>query len=161
MVRETHQFAVVLLSSILILHPALAAARDAKRPNEFKDVKLLVKTGDKIKETDVAIIFQQSRLVIRSRELDVNMKVFPYGEIKSADYSYSTHPLWRSGSGAAGVVNVFALPVFWMKGKKHWLSIKAAGDFGVLRLDKGNHEPIIAAFERYTKKKVHNLGEEK
>jgi hypothetical protein len=161
MARRTRQLAAALLGSFLILPPASGAARDAKRPNEFSDVKLLVKTGDKIKETDVVIIFQASRLVIRSQELGVNMKLFPYSEMISADYSYSTHPLWRSGSGASGVINVLALPVFWMKGKKHWLSIKTAGDFGVLRLDKDNRGPIITAFEKHTKKKVHDLGEEK
>ena len=161
MKQKPQQLTKLILSGIILLHPLLTATAIPENPRVFKNVKLLVKTGDKIKETDAVISFERARMVIRSAELGVHLKAFPYSEIKNADYSYSTHPLWQTGEGAGRVVHVFALPVFFMKGKKHWLSIKTTKDYAVLHLDKNNYQNIIPAFETHTKVKVAHLGEEK
>ena len=56
---------------------------------------------------------------------------------------------------------MFALPVFFMKGKKHWLTLAAERDFAVLRLDKGNYKLVLPAVEMHTGRKVETASEEK
>ena len=70
-------------------------------------------------------------------------------------------PRWKSGIGLAVAFGIFALPVFFMKGKKHWLTIAAEGDFAVLRLDKNNYRIILPTFEARTGKRVEAVAEEK
>jgi hypothetical protein len=152
--------AAALLIVLLGGHAVLAAA---PRPESesYTKLKLLLPKGEKIEEHDVAVLFESSRVVIRSRESGRDLKVFSYANIKSAEYSYSNHPRWKTGAGVAAAVGVFAIPIFFMKGKKHWLSIQAGSDYGVLRLDKSQMKVFIAAFESHTKVKIETVGEEK
>jgi hypothetical protein len=75
------------------------------------------------------------------------LKSLPYAEIKEAQYSFSKSPRWKSGAGAAVAIGIFAIPLFFMKGKKHWLTIQVEGDYVVLKLDKKIFRELIVAFE--------------
>ena len=80
----------------------------------------------------------------------------PYDALTSATYSYSKHPRWKTGTALLIPFGVFAVPFFFMKGKKHWLSMTFEGvvdnpeGFLYLRLDKNNYLQIIAAIEGQT-----------
>lgn len=129
--------------------------------DQFHKVKLMVNTGDKPAETDVTLFLEPDRLVVRSKAGGAELKSFPYSAVKAAEYSYSKSPRWKSGVGAAVAVGIFALPIFFMKGKKHWLTIHAENDYALLRLDKGNYKIILPAFEARTGVKVETVAEEK
>jgi hypothetical protein len=126
----------------------------------FTNIKLIVNTGDKGEEQDAVLRFESDRLVVFSTS-GVVLKTLPFAEIKSAEYSYSKSPRWKSGIGAAIAVGVFAIPIFFMKGKKHWLTIAGEKDFAVLRLDKNNYRLILPTFETKTGKRVEALADEK
>ena len=126
----------------------------------FTNVKLMVNTGEEADEQEAVLRFEDSSLVIYGRGGAV-LKSFTYADIKGAEYSYSKSPRWKSGIGAAIAVGVFALPIFFMKGKKHWLTIAVEKDFAVLRLDKKNYKLILPAFEARTGKRVEAVAEEK
>jgi hypothetical protein len=100
-------------------------------------------------------------LLIQSRKGGSELKNFAYADIKSAEYSYSKHPRWRAGAAAAIAIGIFALPLFFMKGKKHWLTVRTEKDFAVLRLDKDNYKIILPTFEARTGRKVETVGEDK
>ncbi len=117
--------------------------------------------GDKADEKSVRLIFDRDRLVVEADKGSTVFKSFPYASIKSADYSYSKHPRWKAGLGAAIVLGVFALPIFFMKSKKHWLTIKTADDFAILRLDKNNYKIILPTLETSTGKKVETVADDK
>ena len=80
----------------------------------------------------------------------------PYDAMTSVTYSYSKHPRWKTGTALLIPFGVFAVPFFFMKGKKHWLSVTFEGvpnhpeGFVYLRLDKNNYLQIIAAIEGQT-----------
>lgn len=80
----------------------------------------------------------------------------PYDALTSATYSYSKHARWKTGTALLIPFGVFAVPFFFMKGKKHWLSMTFEGvadnpeGFLYLRLDKNNYLQIIAAIEGQT-----------
>ena len=88
------------------------------------------------------------------------LETMAYDRIKEAQYSFSKSPRWKSGAGAAVVIGVFAIPLFFMKGKKHWLTIQQEGDYVVLKLDKKIHRELIAAFEAKSGVEVERLKDE-
>ena len=127
----------------------------------FDKVDMLVQKGDKTEEKSVRLIFDGNAVVIESDKGETVYKSFPYASIKSAEYSYSKQPRWKTAIGAAILIGVFALPLFFMKGKKHWLTIKTADDFAILHLDKNNYKVILPTFETSTGKNVDTVAEEK
>jgi hypothetical protein len=134
-----------------------AESVEQAQPNPLSyPVKLVVSEGEKIKEQDAALIFDSGRLVVRSRGSALDLKAFPYSAIRTVAYSYSSHPLYRTSSGPTAI---FAIPLFFVKGKKHWLSIRAGEDFGVVRMEKENYTSIISALELRAGLDVEMLGE--
>ena len=127
----------------------------------FKDVDLMVPKGDKSESKSVRMLFDGQYLVIDADGGEKIYKEFPYANIVSAEYSYSSSPRWKTAIGAAVLIGVFALPIFFMKGRKHWLTIKTANDFAILRLDKDNYKMILATFETTVGKKIETVGDEK
>lgn len=126
----------------------------------FRNVKLMVNTGEKAEEQDAVLHFGEDAVTVHGKGGAI-LKTFKYTDIKGGEYSYSKSPRWKSGIGAAIAVGVFALPVFFMNGKKHWLTIAAEKDFAVLRPDKTNYKLILPAFEARTGKTVEAVAEEK
>ncbi len=146
-----HVVAVLVVCALL----AQTAVADT-----FTNVKLIVNTGDKGEEQEAVLHFDETALVVRSRSGAV-LKTLAYADIKGADYAYAKSPRWKSGIGLAVAFGIFALPVFFMKGKKHWLTIAAEKDFAVLRLDKNNYRIILPTFEARTGKRVEAVADEK
>ncbi len=155
MVRKLTAFAVVV--AIGSLHTSLAAQAAG---DQFHKIKLLVNTGTKPAETDVTLRLENDRVVLTARDGGAELKSLPYKHIKSAEYSYSKSPRWKSGIGAAVAVGLFALPIFFMKGKKHWLTVHGEGDFALLRLDKNNYKIILPAFEARSGVTVETVAEQ-
>ncbi len=124
-----------------------SSARKGGPPQQFDNVKLLLSTGGEAKETDALLKLEDGKLVVQSKKEGVLLKEIAYDDIKSAQYTYSRHPRWKEGIGFAVAVGVFAAPIFFMKGKKHWLTLQTASDYALLRLDKNNYQIVILALE--------------
>ena len=89
------------------------------------------------------------------------LKEIPYHKIKTAQYSFSEHRRWRAGIAVAVVANVFAAPLFFMKGKKHWLVFETDDEDQVaLHLDKKNYQAILATIESKAKLKIEGFTED-
>jgi len=90
----------------------------------------------------------------------------PYDAMTTATYSYSKHPRWKTGTALIIPFGVFAVPFFFLKGKKHWLAVTFADvaehpeGFLYLRLDKSNYLQIIAAIEGQTGMTVERVDEQ-
>ena len=150
----SHIRRIAAVMVVVVLTQSLAVA------DTFTNVTLMVSTGDSAEEQDAVLRFESDRLVIYGKG-GVVLKTMPFAEIKAAEYSYSKSPRWKSGIGAAIAVGVFAIPIFFMKGKKHWLTIAGEHDFAVLRLDKKNYRLILPTFETRTGKRVETVTDEK
>ena len=144
--------ASLVIASLLLQSTAMA--------DTFRNVRLVVNTGEKAEEVDAVLRFEDDAVVIYGKG-GRPLKTLAYAGIKGAEYSYAKGPRWKSGIGLAVAVGVFALPVFFMKGKKHWLTIAAEQDFAVIRLDKKNYKLILPTFEALTGKRIQSLSEEK
>ncbi|MEK6411074.1 MAG: hypothetical protein AABN34_29480 [Acidobacteriota bacterium] len=152
---------LVIVFALISAPLSVAQENAAKGPDVFQNVQMLIPHGNKVDQIAVRIQFNEGSLTIESRKGDSVLKDFKYSEIKSAEYSYSKHPRWKTGLAAAAVLNIFALPIFFMKGKKHWLTVKTDKDYAVLRLDKNNYKVILPIFETRSGVKVETLGEDK
>jgi hypothetical protein len=127
----------------------------------FKDIDLLVPKGDKSETKSVRLLFDRGNLILDGDRGEKIYKQFPYAQIVSGEYSYSTSPRWKEAVGAALLIGVFAVPILFMKSKKHWLTVKTANDFAILRLDKDNYKMVLATFETSTGQKVQTVNEGK
>jgi hypothetical protein len=122
------------------------AAVEPPPPEEFQKVRILTQEGEESKETDAVLVLEQDRLVVRAKKGGTELKFLSFRDIRSAEYSYSRHPRWKEGMGAAVAVGIFAAPIFFLKGKKHWLTVQTEDDYVVLRLDKNNYELVCLSF---------------
>jgi hypothetical protein len=128
---------------------------------QFHNVKLMVSTGSGTEPTESIIVLDQDTFVVRAKNGGATLKTLPYARIKSAEYSYSKTPRWKSGAASAFAVGIFALPIFFMKGKKHWLTVGGEGDYALMQLDKNNYKIILPAFTAKTGIQVVTVAEEK
>lgn len=172
---------VIFLLVLALVGTSMGEARAWQNAVEFDDVTLLVLKDKKIETVPVRLRLTHEALVMETRKsLSGVLKQFPFGEIKSAEYSYSQHPRWKEGLGASAVgvslvgislgaaalgpLAVFvAIPIFIkttrMKGKKHWLTIKTEQDFAVLQLDKKNYRMLLPSLETRAKIKIETVAE--
>jgi hypothetical protein len=141
----------------------------ANRTLGWRNVDLIVESGGESEDYDVQLILDPTAKMVIVAEEDRPTRTryaeVPYSAIKTVSYSRSEHPRWKSGAGVAVAVGIFALPIFFMKGKKHWLTItheSADNPEGYLhlRLDKDNYQEIIAAMEAQTGLRIERIEEE-
>jgi hypothetical protein len=128
---------------------------------QFQKVKMLVAGTEKTSEMEVILSLEDAQLVVLSKESLNQMKSLNYKDIKSAEYSFSKTPKWKSGSVADATISVLSMPVNVFKGKQHWLKVRTANDYAVLQLEKNDYRLIITAFETRSGVKVEILPEEK
>ena len=124
-----------------------APVRRSGPTQRFDKIKLMVSTGGETDEAEAVLSLEGDKLLVKSKDEGALLKEIAYDDIEAAQYSYSKHPRWKEGVGFAVAVGVFATPIFFMKGKKHWLTLQTADDFALLRLDKNNYQIVILALE--------------
>jgi hypothetical protein len=123
-------------------------------PQSFPKAKLNLQVGEKKKEIDATVKYEQDALVLVDKKTEVAVKTFPYTNIKGAEYSYSKSPRWKTA--------ILVSPLFlFTSGKKHWFAVQANDDYAVMQLDKTNYKLILAAFEAKTGKEVEILEDSK
>lgn len=128
---------------------------------QFQKVGMMVVGSEKAREENVVLSLEETQLIVLNKESLSQLKALPYKEIKAAEYSYSKAPRWKSAGVAAVAIGVLAVPLFFLKGKKHWLTVHTATDYAVLHLDKNDYRLIITAFETRSGVKVEVLPDEK
>ena len=141
---------LVVLSLVTSVLAQRAMNEVFHKEKTYRKIKYVIPDDDKGKAMNATLILRFDHLEVRTHRGEP-LKKFAYTAIASADYSFSKHPRWKSGVGAAVAVGVFAIPIFFMKGKKHWYTVQTEEDFAVLRLDKNNYRQVTAAVENKIK----------
>jgi hypothetical protein len=122
---------------------------------EFKDAELQTQQGDKTKQTDCTLRYEDDHLVIvldkKRPEKNITLR---YADITSGDYVFGKSPR----VSAALLVSPFFL---FSSSKSHWLTVKTKDDFALLRLDKSNYKLAIAELEKRAHLTVTSIGEAK
>lgn len=144
-------FALLAVAAFFVDVPVQVAKPSA---HDFRDARLTVTAGEKFTEVDATLRFTDDRLEFVNPKTQQAHRTFSYAECKSAEYSYSKSPRWKTA--------IFVSPfLFLSQGKKHWFLVKTASDYALVRLDKGNYKLILAEFETRTGLKVEAEGENK
>ena len=114
-------------------HPEPLPPPYATLPSEqFDQAKLLLPDGDKYKETDVSLRFMPEGIYIDSRKDHDGLRVVRYEQIQYCEYAYAERR------------NINSL---FKKRKHHWLTVYAATEKLILRLDEGNYQAVLQAMK--------------
>jgi len=124
----------------------------------FKDAKIREQIGDKTKDSDAVLMYNDAALVIHASDSSVKkphiLKTITYADVTAAEYTFGKSPR----VSAALLVS----PLFlFNSSKSHWLTVHTGTDYAVLRLEKNNYKLVLAEFEKRTGKKVEAIGEDK
>lgn len=154
--------AVLLLVSILF-----SSARAVPPVASFDNIELLQPDGEKIRETAVRVHFDEDAMRIVSRSKGTVLKEWRYDRIKSAEYSYTKNPRWKTGLGLGAASVVFplllivAIPVAFTKHRRHWVTIQTEDDYAVLKVSKSVRKVFMPTFETRTSVSIKALGDDK
>lgn len=148
-----HTSRLVITGCIFVMAASLLLGQTPP-PREFDDAKLTVSDGDKTHEVDVIVRFGSDKLQLIAAKKRESLKDLAYADCKSAEYSYSKSPRWKTA--------IFVSPLLFLSsGKKHWFMVKTATDYALMHLDKSNYKLILAEFETRTSLTVEAEGENK
>jgi hypothetical protein len=136
-----------ITSLLLCLSLFLCSVPFAFAAETTYEVEMLVTKGDDTKEENSKIVFSENSFKVVSKKGGAVLKEMNFADVKAAEYSYSKKPLWKTGAVAAIFIGIFALPIFFMKSKSHWLTVRSDKDFAVLKLEKDNYRQIRSEFE--------------
>ncbi|HLM02682.1 MAG TPA: hypothetical protein VK400_16635, partial [Pyrinomonadaceae bacterium] len=150
--KETAFFLIVVFLSNFSALNVGAQSKTAAGVPSFDEIELLVQNGNNVDEKRVRVRFEEDSLTITSKNGAIG-KTFRYADIRSAEYSYSKNPRWKTGLGlgAAGIIFppllLVALPMGFSKHRRHWLTVRTGEDYAVLKLSKSSRKLFIPAFE--------------
>ena len=148
------------LAGIILAGPVLALHQQQLI---FKKVDYFWVEGQDEKDEDARLVLDPGARTLGFYDEDKGAEkrtfaVIPYDKITSITYEKSAHSRIAMG--------ILVTPLaFFMKGKKHWLTVQAAdvpelpAGYVYVRMDKGNFQRILAAVEAQTGIKIERIGE--
>ncbi len=159
-----HRAAIVI---VLLLSISAGALPPPPEFDTFENIELMQSNGDKLRETSVRIVFDETSMRVISRSNGSVIKEWSYETIKAAEYSYTKNPRWKTGLGlgAAGILFppllLIAIPLGFTKHRRHWVTVRTNDDFAVLKVGKGVRKVFMPAFETRTSIQIKALGDDK
>jgi len=158
---------VILVFTLVFNFIVIAEAQTGTKEEVFGKIQILSQNGDNVKETNVRVHLKKDGLEIETLKGKTILKNFKYEDIKSAEYSYTKSPRWKSGLGLGATAFIFppvllvAIPLGFTKHRRHWLTIRTDKDYAVLKLSKTTRKLFIPALETRSSVEVEALGENK
>ena len=142
-------------------------AQTSTNEEVFGKIQMLSQNGENVRETQVRVHLKNDGLEIKTLKGNTILKNFKYEDIKSAEYSYTKSPRWKTGLGLGATALIFppvlfvAIPLGFTKHRKHWLTIRTDKDYAVLKLSKSTRKIFIPALETRSSVEIEGLGENK
>lgn len=149
---------IALITAVFLASAPLCLSQTA---STFR-VTALASDGKKSKEYKSDLNFGTESVKITSRKAGVLNKDFKYSDIVAADYSYSKKPLLSTGGAVAMAIltGLVVIPFLFVKKKSHWVTIRTADDYVVIRADRENYRQVISELE-IKNVKVETIDEDK
>jgi serine/threonine-protein kinase len=111
----------------------------------FDNIKVLTVTGDRTTTADVIVHFSAADVQLQSETGKSAGTAMPYQRIAKATYTHGRDPQWDPGfSRPAGKIDVGG-GIFGRD--RHWLVLQGPDTYIVLRLDGGDRNSVMKAFE--------------
>jgi hypothetical protein len=132
----------------------------------FESIQIIEPSGSSTRETSVRVLFDKTSMSVVSTKGAI-LKKWNYDQIRSAEYSYSKNPRWKTGLGLGAASIIFpplllvAIPIGFTKHRRHWVTVRTDDDFAVLKVSKRIRKVFMPAFETHTDVKIQALGDDK
>ena len=155
----------LLILGSLISNTLASSAINASA--SFQNIELIEANGEKLRERSVRVVFDETTMRVFSRADGSLLKEWSYDRIKSAEYSYSKNPRWKTGLGLGAASVVFppllliAIPIGFTKHRRHWVTVRTENDYAVMKVGKGVRKVFMPAFETRTHITIKALGDDK
>jgi hypothetical protein len=156
-----------LIFAFLAIPAASIRAQRSAQTETFEKIELLVTEGEKIREVGVRVVFGPDAMNIVADNGGMVLKTMKYSEIRTADYSYTKKPRWKTGLGLGATAFIFppmlfiAIPLAFTKHRRHWVTIRGENDYAVLKVSKSSRKIFMPAFETHSNVRIEGLGENK
>jgi hypothetical protein len=162
MKKLSSSIAIILLFCLSLSATPLPAGIE-----KFENIEFMQPNGDNLRETDVRVEFDETTMRVISRSKRTVLKEWRYTEIRSAEYSYTKNPRWKTGLGLGAASILFpplifvAIPLGFTKHRRHWVTVRTDNDYAVLKVGKGVRKLFMPAFETRTSVQIQALGDDK
>jgi serine/threonine protein kinase len=136
----------------------------ASTPKPLADVqfraRMLVKEDNKQRERDATVRLADGQVTVTASDRTV-LSALPYDAVLSVIYSKSKQPLWDSPGGATPIQQVDGGAFGFLKGGRHWVSLRTKERFVVLRVEENQVASVLSVIEDRTGKKTVRVTEPK
>jgi len=121
-------------------------------PITFPGIKVLVRQGDKLRESDAVMTLTGSDLSVQSAGKDIVS--VPFASIAQAFYSRSKEPKWKGPDGKEQSVSVDLGRMSFFRGERNWLIVTTGGEPVFVRFEDAQMRTSLASFEERTGVKI-------
>ena len=122
--------------------------------------KMLVKDGEKPRERDATVRFADGQVTVTAQDRTI-LSALPYDAVLSVIYSKAKQPLWDAPGGAMPIQRIDSGAFGFLKGGRHWVSLRTKERFVVLRVDENQVPGVLSAIEERTGKTTVRVAEPK
>lgn len=121
---------------------------------------MLVTEGEKSRERDATVRLADGQVTVTARDQTI-LSTLPYDTLLSVIYSKSKQPLWDAPGGAIPIQRIEGGAFGFLKGGRHWVSLRTKERFVVLRVDENQVTGVLSAIQDRTGKPTVRLAEPK
>ncbi len=138
---------------------AAPAPKEVAAPIQFL-AKILVKDNDKPRERDATVRLAEGQVTVTAQDRTI-LSALPYDAVLSVIYSKSKQPLWDAPGGAVPIQRLEGGAFGFLKGGRHWVSLRTKERFIVLRVEENQVPSVLSAIEERTGKTTVRVAEPK
>jgi serine/threonine protein kinase len=128
-------------------------------PVQFR-AKILVKEDDKSRERDATVRLAEGQVTVTGPDRAI-LGALPYEAVLSVIYSKSKQPLWDGPAGATPIQQVDGGAFGFLKGGRHWVSLRTKERFIILRVEENQVASVLSLIEERTGKTTVRVAEPK
>ena len=128
-------------------------------PVQFR-AKILVKEDDRSRERDATVRLADGQVIVTGSDRAL-VGALPYEAVLSVIYSKSKQPLWDGPAGATPIQQVDGGAFGFLKGGRHWVSLRTKERFIVLRVEENQVASVLSLIEERTGKTTVRVAEPK
>jgi len=128
-------------------------------PVQFR-AKVLVKEDDKSRERDATVRLAEGQVTVTGSDRAI-VGALPYEAVLSVIYSKSKQPLWDGPAGATPIQQVDGGAFGFLKGGRHWVSLRTKERFIVLRVEENQVASVLSLIEERTGRTTVRVAEPK
>ena len=128
-------------------------------PVQFR-AKVLVKEDDKSRERDATVRLAEGQVTVTGSDRAI-LGALPYEAVVSVIYSKSKQPLWDGPAGATLIQQVDGGAFGFLKGGRHWVSLRTKERFIILRVEENQVASVLSLIEERTGKTTVRVAEPK